>query len=108
MTNYIFMISVITILVLAVLAITFCNIHLNNDQYDRLKYIVLKWSAITTFLGVIVATFNDIPYGKETITIVAAIGALLAEVLNTSHKNHTDGATIYEDDQPLEDGDLDE
>lgn len=108
MTNYLFLISVITILVLGLMAITFCRFQLNNDQYDRLKYVVMKWPAITAFLGVIVSTFKTIPYGSETVTIVAAIGVLLAEILNVSHKNYNDGALISEDDTPLEDGDEDE
>ena len=108
MTNYLFLISVVTILVLGLMAITFCKFQLNNDQYDRLKYVVIKWPAITAFLSVIVSTFKTIPYGVETVTIVAAIGVLLAEILNVSKKRFNEGAEVIKGDEPLEDGDLDE
>ena len=37
------------------------------------------------FIGVIAKTFN-IPYGTETVTVVAAIGAMLAGLMNISSK----------------------
>lgn len=109
MHDYIFMISVLVLLVLAICVITFSNIKLSNEQYDRLKAIVLKWPAILTFLGVIVATFT-FTYGKETITIVAAIGALLERFLGVSHKTYTEGAVVEEGDwvEDFEDGEVDE
>ena len=75
MSNYIFLIVVLAVLAVAVIGITLHGEQLTNDQYDRLKGIVLKWSGIVTFLDVLVSTFH-ISYGKETITVVAAISAL--------------------------------
>ena len=103
MNNYIFFISVIVVLAIAVCFITYRGLHLDNDQYDRLKSIVINWSAIVALLAAIVSTFPGIPYGTETITVVAAIGAFLAKCLNVSNKNHNDGALIKDDDEPLED-----
>ena len=102
MTKYAFLIGVIVVLGIAITAITLYGIKLNNEQYDRLKGIVIKWSAITTLLGVIVATFR-VPYGAETITVVAAIGAFMARCLDVSASNYNDGAIIYEDEEPLAD-----
>ena len=75
MSNYIFLIVVLAVLAVAVIGIILHGVQLTNDQYDRLKGIVLKWSGIVTFLDVLVSTFH-ISYGKETITVVAAISAL--------------------------------
>ena len=93
---------IITLLVLAagVSVLTLFGVKLTNEQYDRLKEIVVKWSGITTFLGVIVATFKT-PYGNETITLVAAIGALLAYAMGLSIKNYVNSTASEED----EDGD---
>ena len=102
MTKYAFLIGVIVVLGIAISAITLYGVRLNNEQYDRLKGIVIKWSAITTLLGVIVATFQ-VPYGAETITVVAAIGAFMARCLDVSVANFHDGATISEEDEPLAD-----
>jgi Kef-type K+ transport system membrane component KefB len=85
--NYLFLIIVIAA-VLAVLAIAaFTNFELDNEHYDRLKQVVIKWSYITVFIGVIAKTFN-VAYGTETVTVVAAIGAMLAGLLDISTDNH--------------------
>jgi len=107
MRQYAFLITTLAVLAVAVIFVTLHGVRLSNEQYDRLKNIVIKWSGITTFLGVIVATFS-FPYGEETITLVAAIGAFMAYMLNISDKSYNDGAAIYDDDKALEDGDLDE
>lgn len=106
MRDYIFMISVIVVLALAMLIVTFSKFHLSNDQYDRMKAMVVKWPALLTFLGVLVATFH-FSYGEETITIVSAIGALLAHCLGVSNKNFNEGAMV-ETEEWVEDGDLNE
>lgn len=95
MTNYIFLIAVIAVLLISVAFVTIHGVNLTNEQYDRLKKIVMQWAAIVTFLGVIVAVFN-VPYGQETIEVVAAIGALLAHILGVSDKNYVEGASIGE------------
>ena len=97
--NYIFMVSVIAV-VLAVLGIaSFTNFELDNFHYDRLKWVVLRWSYLVTFIGVIVKTF-DVPYGVETVTLVAGFGAMLAGLMGISHRNW-DGESIdeYDDEE---------
>lgn len=105
MHNYIFMISVLVILGLSLLAVTFCNFKLTNEQYDRLKSYISKWPYLLTFLGVIVSTFS-FPYGEETLTIVAAIGAFIAHILGVSNKTYTEGA-MQEEAEWTEDGEWD-
>ena len=85
--NYIFLIAVIGIVV-AVLAIaSFTNFGLDDAHYDRLKWVVLRWTYLVTFLGIIVKTFA-VPYGVETVTIVAGFGAMLAGLLGISITNY--------------------
>lgn len=110
MHDYIFMIAVLVVLGLSILVVTFCNIKLSNDQYDRLKDYVSKWPYLLTFLGVLVTTFG-FPNGEETLTIVAAIGALLARILGVSTKNFIDGTVKLTEDWTEEgewDGEVDE
>lgn len=90
MINYLFLIVVLAVLAIAVTIITLYGVKLTNEQYDRLKAIVVKWSGIVTLLGVLVSTFN-FSYGEETITVVAAVGAFLAYVMGVSVKNYYDG-----------------
>ena len=101
MKSYIFLITVIAVLLIAVTFVTIHGVDLTNEQYDRLKAIVLRWSGIVTFLGVLVSTFK-FDYGEETITVVAALGAFMAYMLGLSNKNFIDGATAGEG------GDVDE
>ena len=95
--KYLFLIVVLAVLAVAVTGVTLYGVRLTNEQYDRLKGIVIKWSGITTLLGVIVATF-EVPYGEQTITTVAAIGAFLAYMLGVSDKHYTDGTVQTETD----------
>ncbi len=88
------------IAVIAVLAIaSFTSFELNNYHYDRLKWVVIRWSYLVTFIALLVKTF-DIAYGVVTVTIVAGFGAMLAGLMGISHKNW-DGEDIdeYEDDE---------
>lgn len=85
--DYLFLILTIAIVV-AVLAIaSFTSFGLDNYHYDRLKWVVIRWSYLTVFIGVVVKTF-DIAYGTETVTIVAGIGAMLAGLLGISNTNY--------------------
>lgn len=93
MTHYIFLITVLAVLAIAVVFVTLRGIKLTNEQYDRLKDIVIKWPGIVTFLGVLVSTFH-FEYGNETITVVSAFGAFLAYMLGISDKQYTEGAYI--------------
>lgn len=85
--SYLFLIIVIAV-VAAVLGIAaFTSLELDNWHYERLKWVVMRWSFLVTFIGVIVKTFS-IPYGVETVTIVAALGALMAGLLGISTTNY--------------------
>ena len=85
--NYLFLIVVLAV-VLVVLAIaSFTSFGLDDFHYDRLKWVVIRWSFLVTFIGLIVKTF-DIPYGTETVTLVAGVGAMLAGLLGISNTNY--------------------
>lgn len=99
--DYLFLIIVLVI-VIAVLAVaSFTNFGLDNEHYDRLKWVVIRWSYLTVFIGVVVKTF-DIAYGTETVTIVAGIGAMLAGLLGISNTNYE---MRIEDEEVIEEGD---
>lgn len=89
-------------LVVAILGIAiFTQFELDNEQYDRLKWVVIRWAYLVTFIGVVVKTF-DIPYGVETVTIVGAIGAMLAGLLGISNKQYESRQVSeeeYDDDE---------
>ncbi len=92
--NYLFLIITISAVV-AVLAIAgFTNFRLTDEGYDRLKWLTIRWSSIVTFLGLLVKTFN-FPYGIETVTVVAGIGALMAGLLGVSIKNYDKVIKMY-------------
>ena len=106
MANYTFLITVLVILAVAVIVITLHGVQLTNEQYDRLKKIVLKWPGILTLLGVIVNVFHP-SFGEETITVVAAIGAFLSYMLGVSDKNYVEGTVIHDPEEGInEDTDI--
>lgn len=98
--NYIFLIIVIAIVIAVLVIATFTKFRLDDEQYDRLKWVVIRWSYLTTFIGLIAKTF-DLPYGVETVTIVAGIGAMLAGLLGISTQSYqeTQRITKIEDHQ---------
>lgn len=83
--NYLFLIIVLAVIVVILAVASFTNFELDSEHYDRLKWLVIRWSYIVVFIGVIAKTFN-IPYGTETVTVVAAIGAMFAGLMNISSK----------------------
>lgn len=101
--NYIFPIAVFASVAIVLAIASFTNFEMDNFHYDRLKWVVSKWAYITTFIGLVVKTF-DFPYGVETVTIVAGFGAMLAGFVDISRKNW-DGETVYEGDEEIEEGD---
>lgn len=110
--HHLFSIIVLSILIIGVVVITKWGRALTDEEYDRLKYIVERWPAITAFLGIIVTAFNPL-YGAETITVAAGIGTLLAKFLDTSRKEYNKpddmdvtGLDYLEDG--TEDGEIDE
>lgn len=86
--NYLFLIVTLVIVVAILCIAAFGKFKLTNEGYDRLKAVVIKWSYLVVFIGLIVKTF-DIPYGVETVTIVAGIGAMFAGLLGISNVNFT-------------------
>ena len=94
MKDYLFFIIVIAAVLAAIAVAIFTNFHLTDEKYERLKWLTIRWSYITTFLGLIVKTF-DIPYGLETVTVVAGIGALMAGLLGVSIKNYDKTMKMY-------------
>ena len=103
--SYIFLIAVITA-VAAVLAIAmFTNFRLDDEHYDRLKWVVIRWSYLVTFIGLIVKTFA-VPYGMETVILVGGIGAMLAGLLGISNQAYENMQRIintedHDEDQKL-------
>jgi hypothetical protein len=89
------------VIILLVLTIAACtDFELDDEHYDRVKWIVIRWDAIVVFTGLIVKTF-EIPYGVETVMIVAGIGVMLAELLDISSHNYyatTQQKEVNEDD----------
>lgn len=92
--NYAFLIITIVV-VLAIIGIAaFTNFRLDNDHYDRLKSLAMKWHYITVFVAAIVKVF-EVPYGVETVAVVAAIGALMAGLLGVSTKQYNQLQNMY-------------
>lgn len=85
--NYLFLVVVLAAVAIVLAIAAFSNFGLDDYHYDRLKWIVIRWSYLVTFIGVIVKTF-EIMYGMETVTLVAGLGAMLAGLLNISNTNY--------------------
>lgn len=101
--NYIFPIAVFATIAIVLGVASFTNFELDNYHYDRLKWVVVRWSYLVVFIGLIVKMF-DIPYGTETVTLVAGLGAMLAGFLGIS-KSNWDGEEIDDVDEDEYDGD---
>lgn len=100
--RYIFLILVIAA-VAAVLAIAmFTNFRLDDEHYDRLKWVVIRWSYLVTFIGLIVKTFA-VPYGMETVILVGGIGAMLAGLLGISNQAYENMQRIINTEDHNED-----
>lgn len=85
--NYAFLIITLAV-VLAIIGIAaLTNFRLDNEHYDRLKSLAMKWHYITAFVAAIVKVF-EVPYGVETVAVVAAVGALMAGLLGVSTKQY--------------------
>jgi len=85
--NYAFLIITLAVVAIIIGIAAFSNFRLDDEHYDRLKSLAMKWHYITLFVAAIVKTFN-IPYGVETVAIVAAVGALMAGLLGVSTKQY--------------------
>jgi 4-amino-4-deoxy-L-arabinose transferase-like glycosyltransferase len=102
--NYLFLITTLVVVAGAIIIAGFTGFKLPDKGYDRLKWLTIRWSYIVVFLGLLVKTFN-FPYGIETVTVVAGIGALMAGLLGVSAKNYykLNGMFIEEPDDAVSD-----
>lgn len=107
--NYLFFAVTLAAILVVLGVAVFSNFKLTNEQYDRLKYVVVRWHYLVVFVALIVKTF-DVPMGVETVTIVSGIGAMLAGLLGISDDNYAqdfdeDDYEFYDelDDEELED-----
>ena len=96
MKDYLFLIITIAVVLIILAIAMFSKFSLTSEQYDRLKWVTIRWSYLVTFIGVIVQLFG-VPYGTETLTIVGAIGALLAGLLGISNNNYDAIAELPEE-----------
>ena len=85
--NYAFLIGTIAVVLAVICIAALTNFRLDNEHYDRLKSLAMKWHYITAFVAAIVKVF-EVPYGVETVAVVAAIGALMAGLLGVSTKQY--------------------
>ena len=97
--SYLFLIIVIVAVILILCLAAFSNFCLDNEHYDRLKWLAMKWHYITAFVALLVKLF-EFPYGMETVMVVAGIGALIAGLLGVSTKNYDADEELdwYDDD----------
>lgn len=86
--KYLFFIITIAVVLGVLLIATFSKFKLTDEQYDRLKAVVIKWQYLVVFIALIVKTF-DVQYGIETVTIVSGFGAMLAGLMGISNANYT-------------------
>lgn len=84
--NYAFLITVIAVILIILAIASFTNFELDSTHYDRLKWVVTRWDYLVVFIALIVKTF-EVPYGIETVALVAGIGACLAGLMNISNKS---------------------
>ena len=103
--SYIFLILVIAVVAAVLTIAMFTNFRLDDEHYDRLKWVVIRWSYLVTFIGLIVKTFA-VPYGMETVILVGGIGAMLAGLLGISNQAYENMQRIintedHDEDQKL-------
>lgn len=100
--NYIFLISVIAAVAAVLVVAMFTNFRLDDEHYDRLKWVVIRWSYLVTFIGLIVKTF-EVPFGMETVILVGGIGAMLAGLLGISTQAYENMQRIIKTEDHNED-----
>lgn len=83
--NYLFLIIVLVVVALILAIASFTNFELDSEHYDRLKWVALNWDVLVVFIALIVKLFA-VPYGLETVSLVAGIGAALGGLLGISTK----------------------
>lgn len=92
--KYAFLIATLLIVAAVIGIAALTNFRLDDEHYDRLKSLAMKWHYITAFVAAIVKVF-EVPYGVETVAIVAAVGALMAGLLGVSAKEYNKLQDMY-------------
>lgn len=87
--NYLFLIITLAVIAAVLLIAGFTKFSLTNEGYDRLKWLVIRWSYIVVFIALVAKTFK-MPYGLETVAVVTGFGAMLAGLMGISKKNYND------------------
>ena len=87
--NYLFLIITLAVIAVVLFIASFTKFSLTNEGYDRLKWVVIRWSYIVVFIALIAKTFK-MPYGLETVAVVTGFGAMLAGLMGISNKNYND------------------
>lgn len=100
MKEFIFPIVMFIVVIAIVSIATFTTFTLNNSQFDRLKWVCLKWAMFMTFCGVVIKVCG-IPYGVETMTIVGAFGTLLAGLLDSSDRAYNTEVDPINDEEEM-------
>lgn len=77
--------------------------RLSNKTYDFLKWFALVALPATQVFWLTVGKVWGFPYLTEVGATIGAFGLFIAALLGLSSKQYTDGAVIYEDDEPLAD-----
>ena len=95
MSSYAFLFAVLGVVVAILCIATFTHFSLTNEQYDRLKWVALHWGVLVVFISLIVKLF-DMPYGIETVSLVAGIGALLVGLLDISNAEYKNTQYVME------------
>lgn len=86
--KYLFLIITLVVIVGVLLVATFTKFRLDDEQYDRLKWVVIRWQYLVAFVALIVKLFS-VSYGVETVLLVAGVGVMLAGLLGVANKNYT-------------------
>jgi nitrogen fixation-related uncharacterized protein len=92
--KYAFLIITLAVVAAVIGIAALTNFRLDDEHYDRLKSLAMKWHYITAFVAAIVKVF-EVPYGVETVAIVAAVGALMAGLLGVSTKQYNQLQNMY-------------
>lgn len=86
--KYLFLIITLAVIAGVLSLAVFTKFRLDDEQYDRLKWIVIRWQYLVAFVALIVKLFS-VPYGVETVLLVAGVGVMLAGLLGVANKNYT-------------------
>lgn len=86
--KYLFLIITLAVIVGVLSIAVFTKFRLDDEQYDRLKWIVIRWQYLVAFVALIVKLFS-VSYGVETVLLVAGVGVMLAGLLGVANKNYT-------------------